>query len=138
MVFSTNFIFIIPGCNLGKNSLWINYFPHPCDDSQVVYVVYDQPHLLKSLAGMFRSGQCFKLPQEFLQKHNLEFEFVELDHVKQLLKFQDQTLLKLSPYLKENCLDPSHFEVSKYLKKPFKTGNIPEKYISLHIPCNLI
>ena len=60
---------------------------------------------------MFRSGQCFKLPQDFLAKHNLEYEFVELEHIRQLLEFQDQTLLKLSPYLKENCLDPSHFEV---------------------------
>ena len=77
----------------------------------MVYVVYDQPHVLKSLAAMFRAGHCFKLPHSFLEKHGLDYEFVELEHIRELLKFQDQTLLKLSPYLKENCLDPGHFEV---------------------------
>ena len=91
--------------------MWVNYFEHPCDPLRVIYVLFDQPHVLKALAGMFRSGQKFKLPEEFLRQHELEYEFVKLEHVRQLLKFQDQTLLKLSPYLTENCIAPGHFEV---------------------------
>ena len=37
------------GAQLGKNSKWIHYYPHPCDPTWKIYIVYDQAHLLKRL-----------------------------------------------------------------------------------------
>ena len=98
--------------------MWQNYFPHPCGDNRIVYVVYDQPHALKSLAAMFRAGHTFKLPAEFLKKHELTSAYVKLEHVYTLLKFQSKSLFKLSPYLTEDCLDPSHFQVPIFFINP--------------------
>ena len=33
--------FKLLGCDLGKNSSWINYFPHPCKEDSKIYVIYD-------------------------------------------------------------------------------------------------
>ena len=62
---------------------------------------------------MFRAGHTIQLPEEFLQKYGLDIEhsFAKFEHLKTLLNFQKNTLFKLSPRLKEDCLDPSHFKV---------------------------
>ena len=101
------------GCDLAKNSEWINYFTHPCDESRVVYVVFDQPHVLKSLASMFRADHEFLLPKEFLEKHGLNpnYKYAKLEHVRMLLNFQEKSLFKLSPQLTEECINPGHFKV---------------------------
>ena len=104
---------LFSGCDLAKNSEWINYFTHPCDESRVVYVVFDQPHVLKSLASMFRADHEFLLPKEFLEKHGLNpnYKYAKLEHVRMLLNFQEKSLFKLSPQLTEECINPGHFKV---------------------------
>ena len=60
---------------------------------------------------MFRAGHSFKLPDDFIEKHDLEFAFAKFEHIETLLKFQNSTLFKLSPRLTEDCLNPGHFKV---------------------------
>ena len=98
------------GCELTKNSEFINYFPHPCDNNIKVYVIFDQPHVLKSLASMLRSHKVFELPEEFVEKNNLPSNLVKIEHVIQLLDFQNKTLLKLSPHLRKESIEPGHFQ----------------------------
>ena len=98
------------GCELTKNSDFINYFQHPCDETVKVYVIFDQPHVLKSLASMLRSHGEFTLPEEFVKKHDLPSNVVKLEHISNLLDFQNKTLLKLSPHLRKESIDPAHFQ----------------------------
>ena len=98
------------GCELTKNSDFTNFFIHPCDSNLKVYVIFDQPHVLKSLASMLRSHKEFKLPEDFVTKHGLPSSRVKIEHVQKLLDFQNKTLFKLSPLLRKGCLDPAHFQ----------------------------
>ena len=58
--------------------------PRIADEDKKVYVLFDQPHVLKSLASMLRSHKEFKLPEDFVTKHALPSNVVKIEHIQKL------------------------------------------------------
>ena len=63
---------------------------------------------------MFRTHEI-RLPAAFVEKHGLPTSLVTIEHVKELLKFQSQSKLKVAPGLTEDAVEPNHFQVMLFI-----------------------
>ena len=69
---------------------------------------------MKNLGQMFRTHEI-RLPAAFVEKHGLPTSLVTIEHVKELLKFQSQSKMKVAPGLTEDAVEPNHFQVMLFI-----------------------
>ena len=68
----------------------------------------DQPHVLKSIRAMLMSHKIY-LPEETVEEHCLPSNVVDMEHVRAVVRYQEDQVMKLAPRLKEEDTDPKHF-----------------------------
>ena len=86
---------------------------HPRDNTRKLYFSPDPPHILKNLRDHLTNNQKIIIQTEFVKKYDLPSNVVNIEHIKKLLELDSNLVLKLTPYLKESCIKPSHFEKMK-------------------------
>lgn len=96
-----------------KENTFCNSIEHPEDSSRRLYVFADVPHLLKNLSNALLNNGSIKISPLIQEKYKLTSESVELQHLENLLEFQEKSDLKLAPKLREYILHPKGFEKMK-------------------------
>lgn len=82
--------------------------PHPAGGNRPLYFLADVPHLLKNFRGAF-SKHHFYLPERIVKEENLPTNYATVNHVKMLVDYQKNHVLKLAPFLSEADVMPTHF-----------------------------
>jgi len=86
-----------------------NHIHHPCSDQYQLYFMTDTPHLLKNVWNCLLN-QSILLPQHIVSSASLSSDCVTLDHVRGLLKIQDDKQLKLVPHLTAAHVSPGQYQ----------------------------
>jgi hypothetical protein len=75
----------------------------------------DPYHVIKNMKNALTEGHMFSFGAKTVKKIKLVHRHPTFDisRVKQLLEFDKKHDLKLAPYLRDNVIDPSHFEKMK-------------------------
>ena len=69
----------------------------------------DPPDLLKNVRNCLLS-QCILVPHSTVKEEYLPSDIVSFEHVKSLIKMQENTELKLAPSLKSEHVNPGQYE----------------------------
>ena len=101
------------GIRCGRLFETVNHIPHPCFPDSNLYFLADVPHVIKNLKAALVNGQDIVLPDWAVQENNLCSNTVTASHLQQLLAFQENLPLKLSPSLTAKTLAPTHFDKMK-------------------------
>jgi len=86
-----------------------NHIQHPCSDQHQLYFTADTPHLLKNVRNCLLN-QSILLPPHIVSSANLPSDCVTLDHVRTLVKIQDDKQLKLVPNLTAAHVSPGQYQ----------------------------
>ena len=87
--------------------------PHPLTPDRQLFFMPDVPHLVKNLRNALVHGHTLTLPNEVVEKNNLPSNQVSLDHIKDLISFQEGMALKIAPNLSRKSIELTHFEKMK-------------------------
>ncbi|XP_067929649.1 uncharacterized protein [Watersipora subatra] len=71
---------------------------YPCQGSATEFIA-DVPHVIKNLANTFLNHRTITLSATTVNKHHLPANTLELGQVEDLVRFQEDKDLKLTPYL---------------------------------------
>ena len=93
-----------------------SHIVHPFDSTQKITFMADVPHLLKNLKSSLLSNKFFIIPNDFKDKYNLPSVKVDPKHLNELLNYQEDMELKLTPKLTSSHLDNKHFDKMKVSK----------------------
>ena len=89
-----------------------NSIPHPFFSDQRLCFLADIPHLLKNIRNCLLSN-TISLPNDVIANNALPSDFVSIEPVRQLVKLQDNSSLKLAPCLTANHVLPGTYEKMK-------------------------
>jgi len=86
----------------------------PCADGRFLHFMYDVPHLIKNVKAGLVNGNEFKLGADIVSRHDLPSNVVSLGAIKELVTFQVNDDLKLTPNLDmEMVSNTAHFDKMK-------------------------
>jgi len=94
----------------GKFNKIINSIPHPCNDKDTLFIMPDPVHVFKNVGCSLTSGHKFYLNETLVKKYNLPDNEISIIPIREVYNLNEQDTLKLCPYLKENAINPSHFD----------------------------
>ncbi|KAK6167127.1 hypothetical protein SNE40_021225 [Patella caerulea] len=86
---------------------------HPCDPNRYLYFIFDVPQQTKNIKCALVNGKEFTLSDETVAKYGLKSNIVSLNAITQLVEFQLNDDLKITPNLQTDKLMGSHFDKMK-------------------------
>ncbi|XP_071653702.1 uncharacterized protein [Temnothorax longispinosus] len=100
------------GFSCRKNKM-VYSIPHPFNSSRNLYAIPDFIHTFKNLKEMLMKVGVILLPEDVVNKYNLQSQAVDMRYVKWLEDKQSDMDLKFNPNLKKKDLKPNHFNKMK-------------------------
>jgi hypothetical protein len=94
----------------GKHSEIKNYTLHPYIPEEKLFIMPDPVHIFKNVAGALTNGHKFFLAEELREEFQLPSTEISLDPIKRVMQLDKDDVIKLCPRLKENVINPNHFE----------------------------
>jgi hypothetical protein len=113
-----------------------SYTPHPCLKNEKLFIMPDPVHLFKNIAAALRKGHKFYLSDVIVQSYGLCSN--EISFERKVFELDQQDVIKLCPRLKENVLQPNHFQITNVgLSAAFLSHDVAAA-IRYHIAANNI
>ncbi|XP_066590857.1 uncharacterized protein [Prorops nasuta] len=94
----------------GKYSKINNYIHHPCLPEKKLFFMSDSVHVFKNLAIALTKNYKFILDNSIVKKYNLPSNEISIEPIKKIYEMDKKDVIKLCPRLKENVINPSHFD----------------------------
>lgn len=92
----------------------INYYcQHICDANRKLYFCSDVPHALKNIVCGFLLKKVFKIPQYFVDKYNLPTCDVRASYLSDVIKEDENCVIKLAPKVKKDYVEGNKFHFQK-------------------------
>lgn len=94
----------------GKFSKINNSIEHPCNNRDRLFVMPDSVHVFKNVACSLTSGAKLYLNETLVKKYSLPCNEISIISIREVFNLDQKDTLKLCPHLKENTINPSHFD----------------------------
>lgn len=104
------------GIMAGRHRTIKNSVENPLDSKKKVFFIADVPHLFKNVKAMLVTNKIIRLPISIQEKYNLPTDVIRVEHILDLIKYQEELNFKLVPKLTEEDLFPSHYDKMKVSK----------------------
>jgi hypothetical protein len=97
---------------VSNRSELVSFIDHPFVAGTRLHFLADPPHLLKNIRNCLLT-QTISLPESTVVSNNLPSNTVSLQHVKDLIKMQENSELKIAPKLKAVHVNPGQYQKMK-------------------------
>lgn len=86
------------------------YFLNPVENSRKIYVFADVQHVFKNITQTFARHDGILIPEDIRLKHDLPTNKATINHVKDLFHFEEESIFKLTPKLKQFMFEANGFQ----------------------------
>lgn len=100
---------------VSRGSAIENSIPHPINNNRRLFFLADGPHLLKNLKTYLVNNKLFII-EDVMHDNNINFSYVKIDHLKELLEIEENLIFKLSRKVKKDDLRNDRFNKMKVNK----------------------
>lgn len=101
------------GFSSHRNSNTICSIPHPCLEDTELFFTADAAHVLKNIRGQLLNSVVFTISDATKCQHGLPSNKVQLEHVRAVVRLDEDRELKVAPKLSEIHLSNGHFTKMK-------------------------
>ncbi|XP_011883597.1 PREDICTED: uncharacterized protein LOC105570767 isoform X2 [Vollenhovia emeryi] len=123
----------IMNITVGKHSKINNYTTHPCSNEEKLFIMPDSVHVYKNVACSLTAGNKFYLDDTLVRLYNLPHNEISMKPIREVHNLEKNDSLKLCPHLKENAINPSHFDKMNVSLSIALLNNNVAAAISYHI-----